>query len=321
MSTFVSHNSALEFCRLHRFNPSRYQAQSANQDTAIDAPTSETLRLANMMGLSLPVDTMVSTANARRDGRMTRAHLYSKALPEGSVFDIGNGLSVASPELTFLQLAADRPMIKLVELGMELCGTYSLPAIRFNAGSGRDNRAASNLQPITTLDRLRDFIAQSHGHNGWRNANTALQFIIENSASPMETIAALILSLPYKHGGFSLPKPEMNVKVDLLENKRFDSPMTFICDMYWAFAKVAAEYDSNAHHAIEERLAQDSMRRNALELFGINVVTVTSPELRDTASFRRIAFLIADHLGWRIRLDRSAGFPEAHRKLRKLLLG
>jgi len=320
MNTLISHNSALEFWLLHRSKPNRFPIRFVESNVSIGTPTAATIQQAGLMGLSAPVEATVFTANTNRRQQNAKIHLCTSALPGGSMREIGNGLYVVSPELLYLQFAAELPMIKLIELGMELCGTYAIPVTSSSTGSWSDDNAIYGLRPISSIGRLQAYIDQSQRIKGLQNARTALQYIVENSASPMETKLTLLLTLPHQHGGYSLPRPELNVRVDLSEDKRVDFAKAYVLDLYWDFARVAVEYDSKKHHAIEMRMAYDSIRRNALGLYGIEVVNVTSPELRDTARFRRIAFRVADLIGKRVQLERSPGFSAAHRELRKLLL-
>ena len=80
------------------------------------------------------------------------------------------------------------------------------------------------------------------------------------------------------------------------------------------------EYDSNLKHLSPEELAADAMKRNSLNAMGIEVITITSKQVKSTVEFERVAKQLAVCMGKRLRHDKSPGFSKAHRALRASLM-
>lgn len=117
---------------------------------------------------------------------------------------------------SFLQMAESFPLETLVVAGMELCGRYAV---------SREG-AISSRCPLTSASRLRRFVGQAEGMRGVKKARRALRFVMDDSASPMETSLALLLSMPRSLGGYGLPRPVMNLRIDAVA---FDKCMVGHC--------------------------------------------------------------------------------------------
>ena len=61
-----------------------------------------------------------------RDQQNAKPHLFTGPLPGSSILRASDDVLVSSPELCFFQMASQLPLVKLIELGYELCGSYSL---------------------------------------------------------------------------------------------------------------------------------------------------------------------------------------------------
>jgi len=273
-------------------------------------------------GLSLPLDIMVGTVNARRSSKAVRSRVYSKPLPYGAFINAGNGLYVSSPEFCFLQMAGDYSLAKLIMLGLELCGSYSLPC-KDSAGADQNasEQAVFDIKPLTNKKKIEAFAARIGGWTGHSNSQAlrALRYIADDSASPMETILVILLTLPYKRGGYGLPTPELNGRIDPKKGaERFIGRGFYRGDLLWRKYGVVAEYNSDAEHASPERIANDAIRRNDLNLCGIHEVTVTKKQLYDAELFDNVARQIAAKIGRELRYKKT-GFPEARKELRSTI--
>jgi len=154
-------------------------------------------------------------------------------LPNGSFIDAGGGLYVSSPEFFFFQMALEYPLAKLIELGLELCGSYSMPSIDFaDKGQGDSEQALYNLPRLTSKKRLKAFAARMKEWPGHRLASKALQYITNDSASPMETILVILLTLPYRNGGYGLPMPELNGRIVPEKKAKRFLGRVFIAEIY-----------------------------------------------------------------------------------------
>ncbi|MDR0459748.1 MAG: hypothetical protein LBG68_04740, partial [Coriobacteriales bacterium] len=203
-------------------------------------------------------------------------------------------LSISSPEFCFLQLASQLPLPKLIELGYEFCGTYSLPAEIEQQQTGK---GFVNRPPLTSKHKLEAFISSMQGVRGYQKARQSLRFIQNNSASPMETKLCILLVLPNRYGGYGFPLPILNKRIGLSKAiNRSAYRSKYFCDLFWPDFDLAVEYESNAYHSSSEQIASDSKRRNALVAQGITVITVTSQQLHKDMEFEKLAMQIAQNI-------------------------
>ena len=230
---------------------------------------------------------------------------------------ISDDLMVSSPEFCFLQLANQLSLIELVEMGYELCGLYSLPA---TLDQSPPDRGFYNRSPLSTKKKLSTFVEKMPGYRGHQKAVRAIRYIQDGSASPMETKVAILLTLPYKLGGFGFSMPEMNRKFTPSKtDKILTSKKYYSGDLFWQHHNLAVEYDSNLHHTGSSNIARDSEKRNAYKLMGIALISVTTSQLYNSEEFKKIAFILAKTLNKRIRVD-GKKFALAHQELRDELL-
>ncbi|MDR3315902.1 MAG: hypothetical protein LBS98_05450 [Coriobacteriales bacterium] len=271
---------------------------------------------AGNLGLTMPLNILVADAPARKVNKLVVSHVCRVSLPKGCFFDAGNSLLASSPELCFLQMAGDMPLLKLIELGFELCGTYSMPA-------GADDEAVgATMQldaPLTTVAKLQSLALKMEGTHGRKNALQALRYVVENSASPMETLLAMLLFLPYNLGGYGLAKPLLNKRVDVGKTaKKAIDKSYYRCDLYWPVAKLGIEYDSDTYHTGAARIAEDAKRRNALAYLGIQSLTITKQQLYNRSEFDKVVHQISKQLGKRLRCN-NPNFAKKQLALRALL--
>jgi len=217
-------------------------------------------------------------------------------------------------------MASEYPLAKLIALGLELCGSYSLAGYANAALKKKESEQTMyNLSKLTNTKKLKVFVARMTGWPGYSQATKALQYIADNSASPMETILFLLLTLPYRHGGYGLPIPELNGCIYPEKGvKRFSGRRFYRGDLLWRKAGIVAEYNSDLEHASPERIARDAIRRSDLLLCGILEVTVTKKQIKNEELFEKIARQIAARTGKELRY-KEPGFSEARCELRSVL--
>lgn len=269
-------------------------------------------------GCRLPLHVLVGSAEARVRSATISSHVCSLGadadsagkLPSLSFVRAGKDFLVASPELCFLQLATVLPVERLIQLGFEICGTYSIQP---------GYPAANREEALTSKARLQSFAERATDTRGRKKALRAVRYLADGSASPMETILAMLLSLPYAMGGYGIKLPQMNYRVDVPDGmrKRADRSYCF-CDLCWPESRLCLEYDSALYHLDPERQESDARRRNTLVSLGFTVMTVSPHQLTDSGAFNRLAHQVADHVGKRLRYV-DPGFTRSHLALRKLL--
>lgn len=323
MTVFIGYESAYEFWR-------RADDARASALHCVRARSARRLRVADMARratraeiddvlcrgvFDAPLHIMVSTSQARCRCENARSHICPSTYPGGSFVVVEEGVAVASPALSFLQMAESFSVEELAVVGMELCGRYAVD---------RDGVIASR-HPLASASRLRRFVDRAEGRRGVKKARRASRFVMDDSASPMETSLALLLSMPCLLGGYGLPQPVMNARIDAAEPcgrmaVLHGDPRFFRGDLCWPQAKLCVEYDSDAYHTGSERIAHDSWRRTELHLAGFTVVTITKKQLYDAFLLDRVVHLLARHLGVRVRRQ-DALFADRQRRLREILLG
>lgn len=247
---------------------------------------------------SEPLHLLVPHKNAVNSLKSTRCHVRSAPLSCGSFVRVGDDLLLGSPELCFAQMAASLPFVSLVKLGTELCSLYTLQP---NGSAGYER-----VLPPTTPRALEAYLGRCAGMRGLADARKAACLVAASSGSPMETALALILGLPLRLGGYGLPRPILNHRIDALQSgpnameRRY-----YLCDLYWPEARVALEYDSDLEHTGPSRIANDARRRNDLTSLSVTTITATRDQVMDGRGLDRLAHQVARALGARIRSKRG----------------
>ena len=206
------------------------------------------LRTGAIVFTSDPTHLLVPGKRAAATIRSASCHVRSDALPGGSFVRVSDGLLLCSPELCFLQMASRVSFLKLVKLGHELCALYTLQP---------DGRAGyERVLPPTTVRALEAYLRRCEGMAGCSVASKALRYIAVASGSPMETALAIVLCLPLRLGGYGLPLPRMNYRIEARRGSRGTSDKRYyLCDLFWPEANVAIEYDSDLEHTGSARIA------------------------------------------------------------------
>lgn len=290
-------------------------------------------RLGSLGLTDRPVDLIVPEKSARSSGRLVRAHTWHGVVPCRSMLNLGNGLLVSGPELAVIQFcsaqgkldalldahasavraeaemaaelglaekpAIDHPLkwerirrlIAATVVACEFAGTY-----RLATGEKNVNYQAPRLMSAATLAET---IAEVGDTSGTRRASRVCDLMLEGSASPMETVLGLMLTLPVEYGGFGIEKPQLNCSIDVSSHRGELADRNVVTpDFLWPERRVAVEYDCNEFHAARagERSAHDAARANILTVLGFHVLRVTPQTMRTLGGVallaRQIAFFL-----------------------------
>lgn len=249
-----------------------------------------------------PVDITVSEHEARFSSNGKKVHSCELVFPIGAVVS-RNSKMVASPELLFLELACKLSIHRLILLGLQMCS----------------HSPGLHSEAITTKQKLNAFLAKTSGHRGHRKAVRAVKYIENGSASVMESIAYMILSLPHALGGYGLNGAAFNYEIKLKNEAciRLGQNRCFT-DLYYRQAKLAVEYESFAYHNSPSEQGKDVMRSAVLERQGIDVMRLSTIQLYNRDACKDFAYNLATRLKRRIQI-RAKGFDEMHALLRELL--
>lgn len=181
-------------------------------------------------------------------------------------------------------------------------------------------------RPFTDTAKIARFIEIASQGPHRRSANIqkakkALENVLDNSASPRESALSLMLTAKRREGGYALPKPALNQKIPINRSARHLFSRSFYrCDLFWPDANLAVEYDSDKFHSGADKISQDSSRRGALNLLGIDVITVTNRQISHVSEMDRVARSIAKKLNYRIRAERRYDYPNRKLALQNRLL-
>jgi hypothetical protein len=174
-------------------------------------------------------------------------------------------------------------------------------------------------EAITTKHKLKSFLAKTPGHHGHRKALRAVKYIEDGSASVMESIAYMILTLPHALGGYGLDGTVFNHEIKLNNEaaKRLGQKRCF-ADLYYKQAKLAVEYESFAFHNSPMEQGKDAMRSAILERQNVEVMHLSTIQLYNKDACMDFAFNLASRIGKRMQI-RAKEFDQMHGLLRTLL--
>ena len=229
-----------------------------------------------------------------------------------SFVQISEGICIASPELTLVQMSERLALPQLARTVDELCGTY-LPQ------RGHGGGFIDEVPRITTLSRISRCAAQHKGIFNTRTLQRALAHCAERSASPKETELQLLLNLPTVCGGAQIPRFEMNAPLEIPpELRRYLGQTCVKPDLFRGQELLDIEYMSDQEHTGEQRERHDSRRRNVIEAMGIAVIDVWKEDLASAAAFERIIVQVKRHLGLRYRASSPATLARRQHTMNEL---
>lgn len=243
-------------------------------------------------------------------GKNLRFHQVNCALPRRSFVKVAEGFYVASPELTFVQMARALEEGALCACGMELAGGYPL-----DVDYRPDGEVVHVRAPVTSQTLLAAYADRYQGRGGANKARWAAQHLRDKSASVKETELALLALLPRRHGGLGAKEALLNEVVTLSpEAATIACQKKVVCDLKFKDSNVVVEYDGATHSDAEARTA-DSRRRDALRAEGYEVATLTNAQLQNPAEFQAIIVPASRRAGKRTRYLSEHDMPR-HRALR-----
>lgn len=176
---------------------------------------------------------------------------------------------------------------ELMSLGCELCGTYAF-------GAGRNDGCGFGLDPLATSSEVSSYLNASMGRHGAKLARRAAKFILDGSASPMETILGLMLSNPPRYGGISLPFGSLNRSIDLSDDPRgLLMHRSMRPDIRFDRFGISLEYNGRDSHAQERSVRDDKLRIEDYSTLGDTLFILRREDLADTASLERTLARIA----------------------------
>ncbi len=262
--------------------------------------------------LDLPIHLLAFNREVRRSAKNYYFH-SQLCLPDSLPFIRYREFALGLPELAILQMACSLSEMDLLKLAYELCGSYVLDD-RFPRGFG-------SCKPLSSRSRIRSFAMRLADTRGTTALLKATELLSQGaSASPKETGLAMMLSAPPSRGGYGLPLPELNTRVDLgaKARKLYQHPYC-VCDLLLPGLDI--EYDSWAEHESKDSGRRDSHRSLALALEGLEVIHVYDAHVKRIEGMDSLALLIAAKLGIGISIPQDPLSVAKRESLRSRLLG
>ena len=317
MNIAVSHKTALEqLRRLARSN--RRLAEAAPLSLPQKVSARESLNLlsrslqepCNTSGSTLPggettaterphaLDILVPSAEARRNTPLLHCHIWSAKVPPGSFLRLSPDAYLSTPEFVFLQMADSLDIIQLIQLGYELCGRYV-----FDPTATRGWAKTAN--PLTTPERISAFLAGAPVCRGRKKAMRAVKFVLANSWSPMESDLSILLILPTRSGGYQMPAPLLNRKIQLEGDHLLRAHRDcYYLDLSWEDGNSrihALEYQGYEDHSGALALGRDRTREIILDELGIHRIAITEYQAFRVEEFDTVVKALCKSIGRKYR--------------------
>ena len=252
MQISFNKQTALAMLRSARANEPQRIATLRRCDVATPDPSPRTRwskTLFSSLDAGLPLDLSnlssieVAVPNrAQRLGTVGVANTtYSRNLPNGSFVNLGNGISISSPELLFVELASSLNPIEHLMLGHELCGTFSRDAV-----DPYDGEITYGVKPVTNTKRIETFIESAGYIRGIDEARKSVKYLNDNAWSPTESLVAALLRLPSDNLGLDVGELVLNPR----EHAKYNLPGakgSRVPDILIKGTPVGVNYDGLVH--------------------------------------------------------------------------
>lgn len=267
----------------------------------VDSEVRQWLRRCSESG-GLPVHVLVREGQGTRNSQKIRRHRSVLRYPRGSFIKVEPHVFVCAPELVFVQMAARLSFGELLALGYELCGCYSV-------GHGDESKLVR--RPLTSPARLVAFCSQIENARGAKVARAVAAQILAKSGSPMETELAIAAFTSVRRGGLGVEPARLNEPIELSRSASHATGLDRVVgDCYWRDAHLVIEYDGREAHSSDHQRVRDSRKRDALMMDGIDLVTITAPQLRNVTQ----SISLLDNAARRIGKPKRARRPEHMKK-------
>lgn len=286
MTLYLSHESAL------RYWLTRTAAHALPDCAPEHTLTRASAGMAEIALASLPFDPspkrplhlLMPSPDAHRDRSIVRPHVQAQELPPGSFRCLIGDVRVSSPELTYLQLAARRPLSEVVTYGSYLCAGFCVD---------EDGSYLGLREPLTTTYDIAAYLGRIPEAYGASKARHALGYVVGNTASPMEVALAVLLSLPVREGGWEMPHIVANHRIDIDDElKPLADAECYFGDLLIPSVNGDLEYDSKEFHSGSYRLDHTQARRNVLEAMGIRTISATIGQIADARRFDHFMYMV-----------------------------
>lgn len=288
MRICLSHASALEYYRAlpEHFVLDRHFARSDRLETCAASCGESMARELERLGiLARPIHVLCSRSRRQRSKADVVCHTCTAKLPGSSLVTASSDVMACAPPLLFTQASARLNEIDAALLAFELCSMYSLASDGFK----------SREHPLSSCEKMGRFISLAGRIKGVKTARSALSYVLDRSASPMETAMALLLAAPPRLGGMGLGGAVLNSEIATADGVRF-------VDLFWPEYSLGLEYQSETEHRGWVKRELDDRRRNAILATGVEVMSVYYRDLSVPSLFDKLVDSIASIMKKRVRI-------------------
>ena len=259
--------------------------------------------------VSTPYFVVLQLAMARRADRLSRQDAESLAAEDAL---IRRELGIAGSGSTVSELLQWNNIARFVRAVQVLCdfmATYRYVPEGYGGDLGPSTGASVRYgtKPLVNPQAMERYIGEMGNAKGIMRAREVTRAAYAGSASPMETMLALMLTLPSTMGGFGLPHAQLNWEITpgKLELALASQEM-MLADICWPESRVAIEYHGWREHfgSGPRKVGEDAARANSLTALGWKVFHVTFEQAKTVEGVSLLARQVARALD--VELPRSS---------------
>lgn len=305
MDIFISNISSVSLLRCARTSRALRLEECLDRTVTSDIPPykhwwhqeMEDLRQLLAIDMRHPLHIHVPCERQRVRSQLVESDILSTVLPRHSFLlavmtSDGTSVRIDSGALSLVQFAHDLQQAErqgrldrrqsramLIDFGMELCGSYSR--------CDGESTCHFFLPPLTTADELQRWSAEARGLRGLTLARYGSRCIMNGSASPMETLHAIMLSSPPELGGLGLGEPLLNMPLCLDDTDRgLMSRRSMRPDLFFPDLGIAIEHQGRSHRSAAQYM-EDASRSQMYAALGISVLATSAQDVRGPEAYER----------------------------------
>lgn len=207
-------------------------------------------RLAHLLspyGVSFSGTAPLSVAVPRKGNRLqvkgVSNTICGVTVPEDSFVFVNDELAISGPELLFVEMADSMTEAEHLMFGHEICGSFAR-----DPDDPINGEALMEIEPLTSVQRIREFIARARRLHGRERAAETLQLLSDNAWSPGESIVAAMASLPVVELGYDLGPLVLNQRVDTPDMyAKMVEKESRVPDILFGDTGIGINYDGSGH--------------------------------------------------------------------------
>ena len=277
----------------------------------VDASLLPSQQRFSKFGFSLPLQVAARSKAERRSSQRVCCHTVGKACAKRGFVSFSDDFAVVSPEAALLQVAARLTKDDLPAL-VVLCSQFFAAYVAWD----EDPYGTLWRQPISSKQRVEQFLEEASGENGVRLLRQANSLAVEQCASPPELYNAISLSMPLMRGGYGQGEVQCNALLDTSKAFHDGRMHKRLCDAYLPKARLVVEYyGQQAHH--EARRNSDAERHAELEAAGVTVLPLTVRTVRDADKYEQFVINTVARKTLRRNMKTFAKYKERRQAFRK----